>query len=108
MNEQEAFSLLVKMLQDYQTRALYLPKMVGVHIKIFQLEFLIKEYVPEVHQRFLQVFIFSLSFFFFFSSFLFFSFLFCPFCSIVEFRLGLKLRCLLQVGLSQISLQSFQ
>lgn len=47
--DEEAFSLLVKLMKDYDLRSLYLPDMSGLHIRLYQLDRMLEEILPAVH-----------------------------------------------------------
>jgi len=55
MQPQEAFSVLVQFMNHYNMRFLYLPGMEGVHIRMYQLEALIKEYLPALANHLQQL-----------------------------------------------------
>ncbi|CCG83355.1 Putative uncharacterized protein [Taphrina deformans PYCC 5710] len=47
--DEEAFSLLVKLMKDYNLRSLYLPDMPGLHIRLYQFDRMVEELLPAVH-----------------------------------------------------------
>ena len=55
MPPEEAFCVLVQLLTHYQLRFLFIEGMEGVHIRMCQLELLMKEYLPSLHQHFQQL-----------------------------------------------------
>jgi len=46
---------LVQLIAHYHLRVLYIDKMLGTHVRMNQLDLIIKEYLPNLHQRFLQL-----------------------------------------------------
>jgi hypothetical protein len=52
MPEEEAFAVLVSIMQDYTMRELYKPDMFQLGLYIYQLECLIQEYLPDLYRHF--------------------------------------------------------
>lgn len=48
-SEEEAFSLLVKLMKDHDLRSLFLPEMPGLHTRLYQFDRLLEDYLPAVH-----------------------------------------------------------
>lgn len=55
MPPEEAFCVLIQLLAHYQLRFLFVEGMEGVHVRMYQLEALMKEHLPSLHQHFQQV-----------------------------------------------------
>jgi len=55
MPTEDAFAVLVQLLTHYHLRFLFTVGMEGVHIRMNQLEMLIKEYLPALYNHFLQL-----------------------------------------------------
>jgi hypothetical protein len=52
MPEEEAFAVLVKIMQDYRMRDMFKPSMAELGLCMYQLENLVAEYLPELNQHF--------------------------------------------------------
>ncbi|EEB19620.1 GTPase-activating protein GYP5, putative [Pediculus humanus corporis] len=52
MPEEEAFAVLVKLMQDYRMRDMFKPSMAELGLCMFQLENLIQELIPDIHVHF--------------------------------------------------------
>lgn len=52
MPEEEAFAVLVKLMEDYKMRDMFKPTMAELGLCMFQLENLVSEYLPDLHQHF--------------------------------------------------------
>ncbi|KAH9360599.1 hypothetical protein HPB48_008659 [Haemaphysalis longicornis] len=52
MPEEETFTVLVRMMQDYRLREIYKPSMAELGLCMYQLECLVQELVPEIHMHF--------------------------------------------------------
>jgi hypothetical protein len=52
MPEEEAFAVLVSIMQDYTMREMYKPDMCYLGLCIYQLECLIQEILPDLHRHF--------------------------------------------------------
>lgn len=52
MPEEEAFAVLVKIMQDYKMREMFKPSMAELGLCIYQLECLVQELLPELHMHF--------------------------------------------------------
>uniref|UniRef100_A0A8C6UCR5 Rab GTPase-activating protein 1 n=1 Tax=Neogobius melanostomus TaxID=47308 RepID=A0A8C6UCR5_9GOBI len=55
MPEEQAFSVLVKIMFDYGLRDLFKQNFEDLHCKFFQLEKLMQEYIPDLYSHFLNV-----------------------------------------------------
>ncbi|KAK2823793.1 hypothetical protein Q7C36_020393 [Tachysurus vachellii] len=55
MPEEQAFSVLVKIMFDYGLRELFKQNFEDLHCKFFQLERLMQEYIPDLYSHFLTV-----------------------------------------------------
>ncbi|XP_068429821.1 rab GTPase-activating protein 1 isoform X3 [Clinocottus analis] len=55
MPEEQAFSVLVKIMFDYGLRDLFKQNFEDLHCKFFQLERLMQEYIPDMYNHFLNV-----------------------------------------------------
>ncbi|XP_048876957.1 rab GTPase-activating protein 1 isoform X1 [Brienomyrus brachyistius] len=55
MPEEQAFSVLVKIMFDYGLRELFKQNFEDLHCKFFQLERLMQEYIPDLYSHFLNV-----------------------------------------------------
>ncbi|XP_078128219.1 rab GTPase-activating protein 1 isoform X1 [Sander vitreus] len=55
MPEEQAFSVLVKIMFDYGLRDLFKQNFEDLHCKFFQLERLMQEYIPDLYNHFLNV-----------------------------------------------------
>ncbi|XP_030623234.1 rab GTPase-activating protein 1 isoform X2 [Chanos chanos] len=55
MPEEQAFSVLVKIMFDYGLRELFKQNFEDLHCKFFQLERLMQEYIPDLYAHFLNV-----------------------------------------------------
>uniref|UniRef100_A0A8C7RXM1 Rab GTPase-activating protein 1 n=1 Tax=Oncorhynchus mykiss TaxID=8022 RepID=A0A8C7RXM1_ONCMY len=55
MPEEQAFSVLVKIMFDYGLRELFKQNFEDLHCKFFQLERLMQEYIPDLYNHFLNV-----------------------------------------------------
>lgn len=53
--DEEAFSLLVKLMKDYDLRSLYLPDMPGLHIRLYQFDRMLEELLPVVHVHLMRL-----------------------------------------------------
>lgn len=53
MPEEEAFSVLVKLMQDYRLRELFKPSMAELGVCMFQFECLVQELLPDLFQHFM-------------------------------------------------------
>ncbi|TIB83531.1 hypothetical protein E3Q06_02831 [Wallemia mellicola] len=49
MPDEEAFCLLVRLMQSYDLRGHYLPEMPGLHLRLFQFDRLLEEILPLLH-----------------------------------------------------------
>ncbi|KAJ8696861.1 GTPase-activating protein [Pleurotus ostreatus] len=54
MPDEEAFSLLVRLMYSYQLRGHFLPEMPGLQLRLFQFDRLIEELLPVLHLHFLR------------------------------------------------------
>ncbi|RKP36050.1 rab-GTPase-TBC domain-containing protein [Dimargaris cristalligena] len=54
MPEEEAFCLLVRLMQAYDLRGHFTPSMEKLHLRLFQLEKLIEETLPMIHRHFIK------------------------------------------------------
>ncbi|PNF40913.1 hypothetical protein B7P43_G14970, partial [Cryptotermes secundus] len=52
MPEEEAFAVLVKLMQDYKMRDMYKPTMAELGLCMYQLENLVQELIPDLHVHF--------------------------------------------------------
>ncbi|RZF32375.1 hypothetical protein LSTR_LSTR001839 [Laodelphax striatellus] len=52
MPEEEAFAVLVKLMQDYKMRDMFKPSMAELGVYMYQLENLVQEQIPELHVHF--------------------------------------------------------
>ncbi|XP_064616082.1 LOW QUALITY PROTEIN: ecotropic viral integration site 5 ortholog-like [Liolophura sinensis] len=52
MPEEEAFAVLVKLMQDYRLRELFKPSMAELGLCMYQLECLVQELLPDLHMHF--------------------------------------------------------
>ncbi|XP_008191344.2 ecotropic viral integration site 5 ortholog isoform X2 [Tribolium castaneum] len=52
MPEEEAFAVLVKIMQDYRMRDMFKPSMAELGLCMYQLENLVAEYLPDLNQHF--------------------------------------------------------
>ncbi|KAB7506775.1 Ecotropic viral integration site 5 [Armadillidium nasatum] len=52
MPEEEAFAVLVKLMQEYRLREMFKPSMAELGLCMYQLECLIQEHLPELHAHF--------------------------------------------------------
>ncbi|XP_031343186.1 ecotropic viral integration site 5 ortholog isoform X1 [Photinus pyralis] len=52
MPEEEAFAVLVKIMQDYRMRDMFKPTMAELGVCMFQLESLVSEHLPDLNQHF--------------------------------------------------------
>lgn len=48
MSEPEAFSILVKLMENYDLRSCYLPDLSGLHLRIYQFQQLLSRHLPEL------------------------------------------------------------
>jgi hypothetical protein len=48
MGDKEAFCVLVRLMEDYDLRACFLPDLSGLHLRIYQFNRLLKQHVPNV------------------------------------------------------------
>ncbi|KIV94947.1 hypothetical protein PV10_02661 [Exophiala mesophila] len=48
MSEPEAFSVLVKLMENYDLRSCYLPDLSGLHLRIYQFQQLLSRHLPEL------------------------------------------------------------
>lgn len=55
MPEEQAFSVLVKIMFDYGLRELFKQNFEDLHCKFFQLEKLMQEYIPDLYNHFLNI-----------------------------------------------------
>uniref|UniRef100_W5M4S6 Rab GTPase-activating protein 1 n=2 Tax=Lepisosteus oculatus TaxID=7918 RepID=W5M4S6_LEPOC len=55
MPEEQAFSVLVKIMFDYGLRELFKQNFEDLHCKFFQLERLMQEYIPDLYSHFLNI-----------------------------------------------------
>ena len=51
--EEEAFSIFVQVMQQYNLREMYKPNMYHLGLCMYQLDCLVQEYFPELHKHFL-------------------------------------------------------
>lgn len=49
MSEEEAFTLLVRLMSKYDLRSMFTPDMTGLHLRLYQFERLLEEYEPAVY-----------------------------------------------------------
>ncbi|KAF2161851.1 hypothetical protein M409DRAFT_69637 [Zasmidium cellare ATCC 36951] len=49
MSEEEAFTLLVRLMAKYDLRSMFTPDMTGLHLRLYQFERLLEEYEPAVY-----------------------------------------------------------
>jgi hypothetical protein len=54
MPEEQAFCVLVKLMDDYSFRTIFTPKMIGLQQRNYQFDKLIQENVPKVHNHLLE------------------------------------------------------
>lgn len=52
--DEEAFCLLVRLMQSYELRGHFLPEMPGLQLRLFQFDRLIEEMLPVLHVHFLR------------------------------------------------------
>ncbi|VDO93298.1 unnamed protein product [Soboliphyme baturini] len=52
MPEEEAFAVLIQLMEEYRFRELYKPAMTELGLCIFQLECLVQEFMPDLHTHF--------------------------------------------------------
>lgn len=52
MPEEQTFNLLVKIMYRYEVRDIYKTNFETLHLKFYQLEHLMKDYLPELHEHF--------------------------------------------------------
>lgn len=52
MPEEEAFCVLVKLMQEYRMREMFKPSMAELGLCMYQLEMLVQEHVPELFAHF--------------------------------------------------------
>ena len=52
MPEEDAFAVLVRMMEEYRLRDIYKPTMAELGLCIYQLECLVQELLPELHSHF--------------------------------------------------------
>jgi len=52
MPEEEAFAVLVKLMQEYRMRDMYKPTMAELGLCMYQLENLVQDFIPELHGHF--------------------------------------------------------
>ena len=52
MPEEEAFAVLVKLMQEYRMREMFKPSMAELGLCMYQLECLIQEHLPDMHAHF--------------------------------------------------------
>ncbi|KAJ3397611.1 GTPase-activating protein [Chytriomyces hyalinus] len=52
MPDEEAFCVLVKLMNDYNFRELYTPNMIGLQLRLFQFERLLKDLFPAISKHF--------------------------------------------------------
>ncbi len=50
--EEQAFNLLVKIMYRYEVREIYKTNFEALHLRFFQLENLMKEHLPQLHEHF--------------------------------------------------------
>jgi uncharacterized protein YukE len=55
MPEEQAFNLLVKIMYRYEIREIYKTNFVCLHMRFYQLENLIREYLPELYEHFVDL-----------------------------------------------------
>lgn len=55
MPEEEAFAVFVKIMSDYGVREMYKSGFVDLHLRLFQLEQLIEEYIPDLRAHFREL-----------------------------------------------------
>ena len=53
--EEQAFNLLVKIMYRYEIREIYKTNFESLHLRFFQLENLMREYLPELHEHFIDL-----------------------------------------------------
>lgn len=51
MPEEEAFCVLVQLMKQYNFRELYTPNMVGLRMRLYQFESVLKEHLPAVEKH---------------------------------------------------------
>ncbi len=51
MPEEEAFCVLVKLMKLYNFRGFYTPQMYGLHLRLFQFDQLLADFMPAVSQH---------------------------------------------------------
>jgi hypothetical protein len=51
MPDEEAFCVLVKMMEDYHFRDLFTPQMTGLHLRLFQFDKLCEDQLPDVFKH---------------------------------------------------------
>lgn len=49
MSEEEAFTLLVRLMNKYDVRSLFVPEMPGLHLRLYQFERLLEDYDPALY-----------------------------------------------------------
>jgi len=52
MSEEDAFAVVVRLMEDYRLREMYKPTMAELGLCIYQLECLVEEFLPELHLHF--------------------------------------------------------
>ena len=55
MPEEQTFNLLVKIMYHYQIREIYKTNFELLHLRFYQLETLIQEYLPELYEHFIDL-----------------------------------------------------
>lgn len=55
MPEEQAFNLLVKIMYRYEIREIYKTNFECLHLRFFQLESLIREFMPELYEHFVDI-----------------------------------------------------
>ncbi|GIY07326.1 ecotropic viral integration site 5 protein homolog [Caerostris extrusa] len=52
MPEEDAFSVMVRLMEDYRLREMYKPSMAELGLCMYQLECIVQEQIPELHMHF--------------------------------------------------------
>ena len=55
MPEEQAFNLLVKIMYRYEIREIYKTNFECLHLRFFQLESLIRDFIPELYEHFVDI-----------------------------------------------------
>ena len=55
MPEEQTFNLLVKIMYRYEVREIYKTNFESLHLRFYQLENLMRDYLPELHEHFVDL-----------------------------------------------------